>query len=384
MQTVQDFLDSNQVKYTITSYSPTYSIEELEEEQAMLGMEFVETALLEIDGGQVVMGIFPQSMMIDLFALKDKLRVKNIRVLSPEEVKKIFPDHPSDFIAPFGKFYGLTVLLAEELDNNTQIKFLDESPRKLLSMSSSELVKLSDIREDIRINTKSKYHVLVNEVSPEIERHKLEDYDSCFLGISLENPSFSTVKLIAMTDWIAKRFRSCKVLIGDSLHRLTLQIDHRDLTERQALTQALLLGKAYINTELAVFDRHLNTCTFEFIYCSEIQQLNNYQEYYEIFQDLCQNNVKLAEAVNTFSLEFVRRHLEINRSCISDHDFLEICRQYLLEELAIFACLFESHLCPILYPGSLSIFEEIAKGEHADVPACLQNMIYVSLRFKRR
>lgn len=164
------------------------------------------------------MAVFPKSMMIDMAMLQKKLGVKTIRILPPDEIQKRFSNYSSDIVVPLGKFYELEVFLAGELEKNREIKFLSDSPRSLLSMTYADLVQLSETREDIKIPTKSKYHVLVNEVSPESERHKIEDYDSCFLRISLENSSFSTAKLIAMTDWIAKRFKSCRVLVGDSLH----------------------------------------------------------------------------------------------------------------------------------------------------------------------
>lgn len=46
MLTIKDFLDSHQVKYTVINYSLAYSIEEVQDQQAMLGMELVETVLL--------------------------------------------------------------------------------------------------------------------------------------------------------------------------------------------------------------------------------------------------------------------------------------------------------------------------------------------------
>jgi tRNA-dependent cyclodipeptide synthase len=383
MLAIKDFLDTHQVKYTITSYSSAYGTEEVEKGRAMLGMELVEAVLLEIDGGKVSMAVFPKSMMIDLVSLKEKLGAKTIKILTSEDLKKILPNHSSDIINPVGKFYGVEVLMAGELANITEVKFLGDSPKDMLSMACADLLRLSYTRTDIRIATKSKYHVLIDNISPEIERHRIKNYDDCFLGISLENPSFSTAKLIAITDWIANRFRTCKVLVGDSLHRLTLQINRR-LTERQALTQALFLGKEYINTKLSVFDRRLDTCAFEFIYCSDIQRSDNYREYYKVFEDLLQKSRKFSASVNLFSLKFVSRHLKVNQDFIPDNNFRDICQKYLLEELAIFSCLFEAHLCPILYPGSLSIFEEIANGEHPDVPDCLKNMIYVSLQFKKR
>lgn len=385
MLTIKNFLDKNQIKYTITSYSPACSIEEIEKKQAMLGLELVDSALLEINECQVIIGVFPTVMMIDIVGLQKRLAAKTVRILPLDEIEKVLANHSSNIIVPFGEFYKLEIFLASELENLREVKFLVDSPRNLLSMSYADLLQLNNnnTRAEIKIPTKSKYHVLVNKVSPESERHKIEDYDSCFLGISLENPSFSTAKLVAMTDWIANRFRNCKVLVGDSLHRLTLQINRR-LTERQALTQALSLGKEYINTKLSVFDRRLDTCAFEFIYCSDIQRSDNYREYYKVFEDLLQKSRKFSESVNLFSLKFISRHLKANQNHIPDNNFRDICQKYLLEEIAIFSCLFESHLCPILYPGSLSIFEEIANGEHPDVPDCLKSMIYVSLKFKKR
>ncbi|MCP9772311.1 tRNA-dependent cyclodipeptide synthase [Synechococcus sp. Tobar12-5m-g] len=359
-------------------------MEEIQDQQAMLGMEFVDSCLLEIDGHQIVIAVISHCKQIDLVDLQNRLKASKITVLTADDIKLILPNHSLGIIAPIGRLYGLNVLFAPELKQFGEISFLGDSPRNVFSMAYVDMVSLSDMKEDIEIPTKPKYHVFVNEVAPEIARGKLASYDSCYLGVSLDNPSFSTAKLIAMTDWIAKRFRSCRVLLGDSLYRLSLLIDNHGLTERQAFVQALHAGGKYINAELPVFDRYLNSCPFEFVYCSDIQQTDSYREYYDIIEDLMKNDTRLVNAVNTFSFQFVQRHLAVDATSISGNDFLQICQQYLIEELAIFSCLFDSNLYPILYPGSLSIFEEIANGEHPNLPDSLRDMIYISLRFKRR
>jgi hypothetical protein len=59
--------------------------------------------------------------------------------------------------------------------------------------------------------------------------------------------------------------------------------------------------------------------------------------------------------------------------------------RYLLEELAIFACLVKDDLSIMIYPGSLlKIFEEIADGHYSGVPDSLKKIVHVSLHLKRR
>ncbi|MGK7908532.1 MAG: tRNA-dependent cyclodipeptide synthase [Synechococcus sp.] len=244
------------------------------------------------------------------------------------------------------------------------------------------------------------------------ERCKIDQYNYCILGISLENPSFSSEKLLAMTDWIATHFQKCYVLIGDSLHRITLQLDQK-LSDKQALDRAILMGKEYINIHMNIFRHYENNCHFEFIYCSKIQQKKEYREYYKQIKDLFDKNREFKNSVNSFSREFVRRRIPLNKESHSldkilansnrsfskgsfngqihfkdkgkfSESYIELCDEYLLEELAIFSCLYKDRVCPMFYPGSFSIFEEIYKGEHAEIPACLNNIIYGTLRLKRR
>ena len=384
MPRLKEFLDSHKVKYRVTSYSPAHTSQELETNyKDMLGMELVEAVFLEIDIDKIVIAVLPASLTIDIEFLRQYLGTQQVRLLSSSEVEKLFPDCKLGTVIPMKDIYGVDVLLAKDLEDNREIQFYVDSYRDLLAMDYADFRRLANANEEIRIPTKSRYRAWVKKVSPHTARQNIENYNSCFLGISLQNPSFSTAKLVAITDWIANRFQKCIVVIGDSLHRITLQID-RKLNEKQAFSQAIFMGKEYINTEMTVFRRHADTCHFEFIYCSEVQQLKDYKQYYEELQDLFAKNEKFANSVKSFSMEFVNRHMHLCEHDKSYDFYEEICREYLLEELAIFSCLFKDQIYPIFYPGSLSIFGEIAEGVHPDIPACLKNIIYASLRLMRR
>ena len=68
----------------------------------------------------------------------------------------------------------------------------------------------------------------------------------------------------------------------------------------------------------------------------------------------------------------------------SNEKHVDLSIRYLLEELAVISCLAEEAPCTFVYPGSLTILEEIADGKHPDLPAPLHTTDYVELKLKHR
>jgi tRNA-dependent cyclodipeptide synthase len=69
----------------------------------------------------------------------------------------------------------------------------------------------------------TRYRAKIDGVSPASRRDTFEQHEECFLGISLENSNFVRAKLAGIVEWIARRFARCTVLVGDSIHRITLE-----------------------------------------------------------------------------------------------------------------------------------------------------------------
>ena len=64
-------------------------------------------------------------------------------------------------------------------------------------------------------------------------------------------------------------------------------------------------------------------------------------------------------------------------------DFIKLSSTYLIEELAVFACLQKDN--PVfVYPGSITILGEIANKQHKNIPKELENLINVTLLLKPR
>jgi hypothetical protein len=56
-----------------------------------------------------------------------------------------------------------------------------------------------------------------------------------------------------------------------------------------------------------------------------------------------------------------------------------LAHEYLLEEIALFACLAEDGWPVLVYPGSIDSIIEVAEGRHPSLPAPLRALGFISL-----
>jgi len=57
----------------------------------------------------------------------------------------------------------------------------------------------------------------------------------------------------------------------------------------------------------------------------------------------------------------------------------QLAHEYLLEEIALFACLAEDGWPVLVYPGSIDSIVEVAEGRHPAVPAPLRALRFIAL-----
>ncbi|MGW2410532.1 tRNA-dependent cyclodipeptide synthase [Streptomyces sp. NPDC001739] len=227
-----------------------------------------------------------------------------------------------------------------------------------------------------------RYKTEIAFVSPVSGRHTFEEHSNCFLGISLENSNFRPIKVRSMAEWISRRFSRCTVLVGDSIHRITLE-STRGLCPPEALTEALRLGREFIDEQAHIFDDFRDRTDFTFINCSEVQTSGPYQSYHRTLRDYFSQDVNFRTSVEAFGRRYHSKHsngaseAELERR-------IQMSSDYFLEEFAIFCCLKERGLPVMLYPGSFSTLSEIAAGEHEGAPKELRDLIVVSLKLQGR
>jgi len=230
------------------------------------------------------------------------------------------------------------------------------------------------------------YKATLAKVSPAHIRSSLSEYQKCVFIISLGSKNFVDSKRIkASIKWISENFKACLVLVGDSVYRLTIELRQR-VKGDQAWLEAMRTGETFINENRFLFQQYSGTCQFQFQMASQIEKQLEFEIYYKDVQSLYQKDESFQKMVNSFAQTYLNRgeqpEEEEVEQLLQRQKHLAIT--YLLEESALFTCLAKEGWLVFVYPGSIKTFEEIAEGLHPEVPLPLQQMIWVSLRLKRK
>ncbi|MFJ8957648.1 tRNA-dependent cyclodipeptide synthase [Streptomyces sp. NPDC102381] len=262
---------------------------------------------------------------------------------------------------------------------DSPLALLDETRWMVMSLDAQSRPSSNRQLEPIR---RTRYKADIASVSPVASRATFEQHEKCFLGVSLENSNFTTAKLASMVRWISRRFSHCTVLVGDSIHRLTLE-STCGMAPNEAHGRAMELGCEFMEDNLHVFDEHGGSSEFTFQTCSDVQGGREFSEYHAQLLAYFEKDGMFRSSVESFGRAYHRKHSqgvgasELNRR-------IEISSEYFLEEFAVFACLERRGAGVMVYPGSFSTLSEIAEGGHPGAPRELQDLIVVSLHLKGR
>src|SRR5258706_10856672 len=223
------------------------------------------------------------------------------------------------------------------------------------------------------------YKAVRQSVTPHQAEGELKKIDSCYLGVSLETPAFEPPMLNATVDWIATQFKVCTIAVGDSIHRHTLQI-LRGLSAFEARHEALRLGEKFLNQNRNLF-RKYDTCRFDFVKFSQIQEEAEYQMYERQIWGLFQTDPQFKASVEKSARSFVARQIRKFQKNVENNDrLIGLSCSYILEEIACFTWLAKNGRRVDVYPGGeLPVLVDVAHGKYA-VPDPLRKRINVALK----
>ena len=227
-----------------------------------------------------------------------------------------------------------------------------------------------------------RYKAKIASVSPLEKRNGFELSESCFLGISLENSHFYPQKLAGILEWIARRFTRCTVLVGDSIHRLTLQSVHK-VQPSVALAAALELGERFLQENRPVFECFSSATRFNFLTCHRVQEQVGYGYFHRELVQLYRTDARFNQSIKGFAEHYLRKKIDVLEPAERARQ-VGFSADYFLEEFAIFACLQQQGHSVMVYPGSFSTLSEIAQGLHPRAPDELKALTIVSLCVKGR
>jgi tRNA-dependent cyclodipeptide synthase len=146
--------------------------------------------------------------------------------------------------------------------------------------------------------------------------------------------------------------------------------------------EARALGRRYAAETEAIF-RHYTTpdVSFEIRYATEYATHKSFRPYLHEVHRLYQMDDAFRALVHSFGGEYLARTA---RSLGSDGGspsarWKRLAHEYLLEEIALFACLAEDGWPVLVYPGSIDSIIEVAEGRHPSLPAPLRALRFIAL-----
>lgn len=228
----------------------------------------------------------------------------------------------------------------------------------------------------------TRYRARIDFISPQSRRDNFESEQQCFLGVSLENRNFKPARFQSLLEWVSRRFPKCAILVGDSIHRLTLESRSR-IPDQEALNNALRLGRDFMNENRDLIASYRKTTHFEFVTCHEVQQTQDYTAHYRSIADYFIRTPEFRDSIESFGLRYHRNDWD-TLTPVDRAYRLDKSSNYFIEEFAIFACLVKRGFKVMVYPGSFSTLAEIAGHQFPGVSEALESLCVVSLDFKRR
>lgn len=227
---------------------------------------------------------------------------------------------------------------------------------------------------------RTRYRAAIQSVSPAAHRSTFEDQEACFLGVSLDNSTFTPAKFDSMLRWISPRFSRCTVLIGDGIHRLTLA-STRGMDPGRALEHALDLGRQFVRAQQPVLETYRAATDFSIVTCSEVQETEEYAEHHRRLRALFTQDAAFRTSVEASGRAFHAKHSPAVGAA-ERRQRVDASSSYFLEESAVFCCLTRRGLPVMVHPGRLGTLADIAAGHHPRAPGELRDLTLVALRIQ--
>jgi tRNA-dependent cyclodipeptide synthase len=274
-----------------------------------------------------------------------------------------------------------------ELDD---LVFIQRKARTAIETRRKQKGKLRQIESGERVLPeplylgKEGYRTLVTQVAPTHLRDTADKLDRCLLGVSLGGANAATfqgAKLEAIVRWIAARANRCRVLVGDSLGRISLEV-REGMEPHVAAPEARALGRRYVAETEAIFRRYTtDQVSFEFCYGTDYADHPGFRPYLANVRAIYQEDAAFRRTVHAFGDEYLARTWRgLGQGEASPSERLQqIAREYLLEEIALLSCLAADGWPVMVYPGSIDSIVEIAEGRYPSLPAPLQALGFISL-----
>ncbi|MGW8268823.1 MAG: aminoacyl-tRNA deacylase [Longimicrobiales bacterium] len=138
---LQEYLDSQRVKYVSVKHSPAFTAQEIAASAHIPGEDVAKTVVVKLDE-EMALVVLPATKMVRMNHLKAEMGVQKAELASEQEFKGRFPDCEVGAMPPFGNLYEMDTLVDEALAKDHQIAFNAGTHTELIRMAYSDFERL--------------------------------------------------------------------------------------------------------------------------------------------------------------------------------------------------------------------------------------------------
>jgi Ala-tRNA(Pro) deacylase len=119
---LREFLESNQVAYSVHSHPTAYTAQEIAALQHVRGRQLVKVVMIKAGADFIMLGL-PAERRVDFARLRAMFGGKDVRLAEESEFRDLFPGSEVGAMPPFGNLYGLPVYVDRALEKEPEIVF---------------------------------------------------------------------------------------------------------------------------------------------------------------------------------------------------------------------------------------------------------------------
>lgn len=202
-------------------------------------------------------------------------------------------------------------------------------------------------------------------------------FPRCYAGVSIGHPNFRGARLRALLTWIAQHFDKCQIVFSDDLYRLSVMIK-LGLSESEALDFARYVSRTQLE-EIEKGIGHFPPDIFTVVRWRELTGDSLFPRFRESLDELLKKDPAFRHSVMMSAAEYMERRPD-KEFAVSYSEALNLCKRYLLEEIAVFGVLVRDGWTVDIYPGpELPILAEMSSGRHENAPEPLHQRVGISL-----
>lgn len=205
----------------------------------------------------------------------------------------------------------------------------------------------------------------------------LSPEDKCLFTVSVSNSSTAVGVGVAGLNWVNSKFGTAALLVGDSLYRITLQIQV-GLSREKAEITAEECGRSLIDQIVAV-----SGSTPTVLRTSDVVKSERFQVVLQELSNAFESNAHFADSVQSDAKIFCDRQLKKGRLFVSYTEGLKLSNKYLLEEVGIYQVLAEAGWLTEAYVGKdLGTLSRLIASKVQGVAPILSQRVFIELGVK--